>query len=79
MGVRVKGIKGTPVRLRSTYTGRPTPPSSKGRSHFESIICLGENIKILAMDVEKTEARNDCADEAQKQFNRPTDRETVEN
>jgi hypothetical protein len=31
------------------------------------------------MDLEETEARIDCADQAQQQFNRPTDRESVEN
>jgi hypothetical protein len=28
------------------------------------------------MDLEETEARNDCADEDQQQINRPTDRST---
>jgi hypothetical protein len=32
--------------------------------------------KIVVMDLEKTEARNVCADEGQQQFNRPPDRLT---
>jgi hypothetical protein len=55
---------------RSAYTERPTPPSPKRRPHFETRTCLGENI--LVMDLEETEARNDCAGEGQQQFDRPT-------
>jgi hypothetical protein len=29
---------------------------------------------MLVMDLEETEARNDCAGENQQQFNQPTDR-----
>jgi hypothetical protein len=33
---------------------------------------------MLVMDLEDTEARNDCAGEGQQQFNRPTDRVVIE-
>jgi hypothetical protein len=32
-----------------------------------------ERIKTLAMDLEETEAKTDCAGEVQQQFNRPTE------
>jgi hypothetical protein len=58
---------------RNAYTERPTPPSPKRRPHFEARTRLGEN-KNLVMDLEETEARNDCAGEGQQRLNRPTDR-----
>jgi hypothetical protein len=39
-----------------------------GQLHFFSMM----HIAILIHDLEKTEAKNDCADEGQKHFNQPT-------
>jgi hypothetical protein len=47
----------------STYIERPTPPLSKRRPHFETHV--SKRIKILVTDLEKTEARNNCAGEDQ--------------
>jgi hypothetical protein len=47
------------------YIERLTPPSLKKRPHFKTCTCLGKN-KILVIDLEETEARNDCV------TNRPT-------
>jgi hypothetical protein len=50
------------------YIERPTRPSSKTRPHSKDAHTQ-ERTKILAMDLEETEARNDCAGEGQQQFN----------
>jgi hypothetical protein len=57
----------------NSYTEKPTPPSSKGWPNFETRTCVGENINLghgSRRDWSQ-KWRNDCAGEAQQQFNRP--------
>jgi hypothetical protein len=58
--------------IRRAYMVSPAPPSSKRRPHFETSTCLGENKKILVVDLEETEVRDNCAGEDQQQFKRPS-------
>jgi hypothetical protein len=62
----------------NAYIQSSTPPSSERRPYFETLTYLEEN-KILVMDLEETEARNDCAGEGQHKSNEPTNQQANKN
>jgi hypothetical protein len=61
----------TNVLAAPTQKDRQTLPSSKRRP-ISKQVHVEDITKILIMDFEDAEARNDCAGECHQQFNRPT-------